>query len=59
MAHECPVCSQICYCHGDIDDLILNRPKAIACCDHCSDAWIDEDEYEIIETEREITTVEF
>ena len=52
MGHECPVCGQVCYCHGDIDDLILNTDEVLIWCDHCLDSWTDEDE--IAEIEREI-----
>lgn len=35
MAHECPECGQVCYCGGDIDDLLLNGTDEEEMCDHC------------------------
>lgn len=37
MAHSCPVCDQVCYCGGDIDDLILDDTDEAWECDHCPD----------------------
>lgn len=34
MAHTCPNCDQVCHCHGDIDDCILNLPKDQNNCIH-------------------------
>ena len=35
MAHECPECGMVCYCNGDIDDLVLNCKEDIVACRHC------------------------
>lgn len=35
MAHECPECGQICYCSGDIDDVLLDYYEEISCI-HCT-----------------------
>lgn len=35
MAHTCPVCGQVCYCNGDIDDIILDSEEAAVNCTHC------------------------
>lgn len=35
MAHECPDCGCTCYCHGDIDDVILNGTEEENKCNHC------------------------
>ncbi len=43
MAHECPECGQVCYCHGDIDDCCFNFPEDVWNCTHC-DGKDDEDE---------------
>lgn len=43
MAHECPDCYQVCYCNGDIDDLILNEEKDLIACTHCLHAEEDAD----------------
>ena len=32
MAHNCPVCSLVCHCSGDIDDMVLNQEKFVASC---------------------------
>ena len=45
MAHECPNCSLICYCNGDIDDMLLNDEEDVVMCTHC-EYEDDEDEYE-------------
>ena len=40
MAHTCPVCGQVCYCNGDIDDIILDHDEDILnciCCDELDD----------------------
>ena len=34
MAHNCPECESICYCGGDIDDLLLNDESDINACHH-------------------------
>jgi hypothetical protein len=47
MAHSCPDCDQICYCGGDIDDVLL-EDGAINCT-HCDD--LQESEYEDYEDE--------
>lgn len=35
MAHTCPDCGCTCYCHGDIDDIILDNDKDVNACEHC------------------------
>ena len=37
MAHTCPDCACTCYCHGDIDDMVLDDDEDISCCTHCDD----------------------
>jgi hypothetical protein len=34
MAHECPECGQVCYCGGDIDDVLLDDEDAAEQCVH-------------------------
>lgn len=46
MAHNCPECDEICYCHGDIDDLVLNTDEAYCKCDHCPPGGTDFEEEE-------------
>ena len=41
MAHECPDCGLICYCNGDIDDMLLDNDEDVVMCSHC-----DEDGYD-------------
>lgn len=45
MAHECPDCYMMCYCGGDIDDLLLNYEDDVVGCTHCL-GKVDEDDYE-------------
>lgn len=49
MAHECPTCSQVCHCNGDVDDLCLNNERDLAICTCCDeddpDEWEDDDEW--------------
>lgn len=33
--HECPECYSMCHCHGDIDDLLLNRDEYVDGCECC------------------------
>lgn len=36
MAHDCPECGLMCYCHGDIDDSVVEtREFSDAHCTHC------------------------
>lgn len=42
MAHECPECYQICYCGGDVDDLLLNVEKDIINCSHYKECEQDQ-----------------
>jgi hypothetical protein len=50
MAHECPNCGSICYCNGDIDDLLLNCDddvnKCICCLENEDDEMDDIYDYE-------------
>lgn len=32
--HECPECGQACYCHGDIDDCVVETWEYSA--EHCT-----------------------
>jgi primosomal protein N' len=43
MAHECPDCGQVCFCNGDIDDLILNLDADVIRCHHCPSVSDDDD----------------
>ena len=42
--HECDVCGADCYCHGDIDDMLMNGTREEAMCGHCPDGEDDFDE---------------
>lgn len=45
MAHPCFSCGSECYCHGDIDDIIVSKTPAN--CDSCgcaNDEDLDEDD---------------
>lgn len=46
--HECPECGQACYCHGDIDDCVVETEaySAAHCtCDHGDGLYLgDEDD---------------
>jgi hypothetical protein len=44
MAHSCPTCDEVCYCNGDIDDVLLDDEDAIAGCTHCNEDG-SEDEF--------------
>lgn len=44
MAHECPNCGLICYCNGDIDDMLLNLDRDVNRCIHCPESDDDYDE---------------
>jgi hypothetical protein len=47
--HSCPDCGSACYCHGDIDDCVVETEAYSAMhCDHCPDdyAWDGDDEWE-------------
>ena len=48
MAHECPECGCICYCNGDIDDILLNIPRDQDRCVHYKQCELDyeEEDYE-------------
>jgi hypothetical protein len=43
MAHSCPDCGLVCYCGGDIDDIILDGTDEESACQHCFDAEDDDD----------------
>ena len=47
MAHSCPTCYHVCFCHGDLDDCEFEilPPEG---CEHClADEWGDvEGEFE-------------
>ncbi len=45
MAHECPDCGQVCFCNGDIDDLVLNLEEDVIKCHHCPSEY-DESTYD-------------
>jgi hypothetical protein len=49
MAHPCIICGSECYCHGDLDDVIVsNTPKGCTSCgceEESEDYW-DDDDYE-------------
>ena len=34
MAHECPECGLVCYCGGDIDDILLSGTDEESRCTH-------------------------
>ena len=45
MAHECPECGQMCYCHGDIDDSVVEtRAYSALHCTCCDDAECDDED---------------
>lgn len=47
MAHPCFICGGDCYCHGDIDDVIVcvTPPNCAGCgCDYCDDDWREDDD---------------
>ena len=47
MAHSCPDCDQVCYCGGDIDDIVLSGTPEEHACTHCvdeGDGVLDDDE---------------
>ena len=51
MAHECPECDCVCYCGGDIDDLLLNDHDDIIACTHylkreCDGYEMTDEEYD-------------
>jgi hypothetical protein len=37
MAHSCPTCGQVCYCGGDLDDILLEDTEEEEQCGRCSD----------------------
>ncbi len=37
MSHTCPVCGQLCFCCGDIDDACNNFSEDALNCEHCCD----------------------
>jgi len=39
MGHTCPECGCVCYCRGDIDDIIFDIPKNGCACD----CWMDDE----------------
>lgn len=44
MAHSCPECNEICYCGGDIDDILLEDIDAEIRCTHlCTNSAGDDD----------------
>lgn len=44
MAHECPNCYQVCFCGGDIDDLLLNREQDVIWCRHYEQCEFEEED---------------
>jgi hypothetical protein len=34
MAHECPDCTTVCHCGGDIDDMLMNDTTEERACTH-------------------------
>ena len=49
MAHECPECGQLCYCNGDIDDIMLDTDESyLLCCHYLSPecAGYDDPDYD-------------
>lgn len=46
MAHTCPICGAICYCSGDIDDILIDAEDDVLGCTHCNE-YDDFDDYEI------------
>lgn len=56
MAHECPECGLMCYCGGDIDDLLMNGIDEEIHCRHylrpeCDGYELDGEDYEELEAE--------
>lgn len=46
MAHPCCMCGSECYCHGDIDDVIVSKtPKGCETCG-CEEFWNGDDDDE-------------
>lgn len=44
MAHDCPGCLSACYCHGDVDDMLMAGTREEMLCDHCDGADVDYDD---------------
>lgn len=44
MAHECPECCDLCYCGGDIDDMLRNDTADALGCYHACDRERDDDD---------------
>lgn len=48
MAHSCPICDEVCHCHGDLDDCLIDDDQALDACTHCDefdeDDGVDEDD---------------
>lgn len=44
MAHSCPECGQVCYCGGDIDDILLSGTPEEDRCGHCDEDEFDDDD---------------
>lgn len=40
--HNCPRCGQACYCHGDIDDCVVETEEYSY--DHCTCPCSDDDD---------------
>lgn len=42
--HECPRCGQACYCHGDIDDIVVETEEYSSenCTCECEDMFDDD-----------------
>jgi len=34
MAHNCPVCGDVCFCNGDVSDLVEDSKTARDNCEH-------------------------
>lgn len=46
MAHPCCMCGSECYCHGDIDDVIVSKtPKNCEGCG-CEEFWDGDDDFD-------------
>jgi hypothetical protein len=43
MAHNCPECDQVCYCGGDIDDIVMSGTPEEVACTHCEPEDVDLD----------------
>ena len=43
MAHTCPDCGSVCYCNGDIDDILIDGLDYDGSCTHCDDR--DDNDY--------------